>query len=941
MATDKSAIVGAIGMTVLGGIVGQSLLLAAPLAVGVAIWDILSSQHKDQANLINALKKTELRLSANQPYKADKFFDLSNDDRSLLQQAVKEYFQHPAGPTLKNELVRLVSQKFDDLPSEFIQMIVDSYVKTLTEELLLVDETFRKNVVGLANLRQMDLTEEMVDLLRKIAQNQLIEKESKESASPAATISIYATEPDGAIDTNNFIDREKESGEFPVALSQHKLIVIVGTGGAGKSALAAKIYYQIGNKEIQTNIKRMTWINCRQINDQSQLLIDTKLSHLLVKDGVDNLPNRWNDKTISLLERYQALFEEFQKNEYLVCFDNLESFQDENGGLIGEDFRLFFEMLFTQRNQLHVIATTQNAPRFDFMYTQLPKLVKLEGLSTNDAITLIQRYFLDGRDRLGDENLEKVVGEMFLGYPFYVRRLAAWMQDNPTSDIDEYLTSPDQAQKELLEKTLERRNLAQKLVLTALSIFERAESKKAIEFLIGEYSAEWAKALGALVRDGFLIEGYRSIIDENGVDEKIKTFGLHGFDRMYIYQNWMLGEKYPPKEHFHQRAAEYYDEEVSHYKPGEYKNWYRLEDQDWQDSFLEWLSQLRLSNNLPGARLSIATKYFNAFWWWGCYLEFPFCEQIIDFTEKTTGFGDDPVVNLIKEFHRVCPRERDYKASHTKRWQKVKSLLLKLRQELGCSGDLAELQGDEEDGEKKLYLRAAIDAYLGDATYYVDSKDVALSFYESAVIAARDLLEEDWIASYLLCYRADRHIEKGDYEIGKEDIFAAWSLAEPDDPEIKARFFRLLGDIYWGQKEYEQAWKAYQLMIFYAYQFQGEPHIPDPYTVLFYEEMLERINDHFDVGYRLDPALTLSVCQTMRNFWKVYWLDAEKEPAAFDKQVFLDWLSNCEWDAINTYLFPDVPEAHNISYGEHSRFVSKKMARTVNKLQDELGIERK
>src|SRR5207249_1529070 len=90
----------------------------------------------------------------------------------------------------------------------------------------------------------------------------------------------------------------------------------------------------------------------------------------------------------------------------------------------------------------------------------------------------------------------------------------------------------------------------------------------------------------------------------------------------------------------HDRAARYYTTELARTdqkrtQESAYLQWYRYEDAEWQRLIQAWLYHLAHTDERSHARLALARVYFDAFWWWGAYVEFPFCEELLDTWEQT------------------------------------------------------------------------------------------------------------------------------------------------------------------------------------------------------------------------------------------------------------------------------------------------------------------
>ena len=108
------------------------------------------------------------------------------------------------------------------------------------------------------------------------------------------------------------------------------------------------------------------------------------------------------------------------------------------------------------------------------------------------------------------------------------------------------------------------------------------------------------------------------------------AYRLDKFDRARFLQLHRLAA-----EHCATWISEYEEEEDIDAASLSYDSWYRYEDPAWQAAKREWLyHQTRASSSGKGerelGRLRFTRVFLDAFWWWGCYLDFPFCQTLLD-----------------------------------------------------------------------------------------------------------------------------------------------------------------------------------------------------------------------------------------------------------------------------------------------------------------------
>ena len=169
------------------------------------------------------------------------FVDLKQADRPVLKEAVGKYFDHPTDPTLRQSLQQILFEEFSSyLSKERIDKAVDFYLKLLTKELMLADETFRDNIAALAIVDSQLLQQRQVELLEKIADNVV----SQQASAQKVFGDIHQISPPPA----DFTGREGLITDLLEDFKSHKGATIsglTGMGGIGKTALGLAVAHQI------------------------------------------------------------------------------------------------------------------------------------------------------------------------------------------------------------------------------------------------------------------------------------------------------------------------------------------------------------------------------------------------------------------------------------------------------------------------------------------------------------------------------------------------------------------------------------------------------------------------------------------------------------------------------------------------------------------------
>lgn len=307
--------------------------------------------------------------------------------------------------------------------------------------------------------------------------------------------------------------------------------------------------------------------------------------------------------------------------------------------------------------------------------------------------------------------------------------------------------------------------------------------------------------------------------------------------------------------------------------------WHRLEDRLFQFFKKEWLhhlSQLTGRRRRMG-RLEIARLFLDGFWWWGCYVPFPFCEEILADWMSVTGDGSQEG-REDREWGRGLRAVYDAYPKGNRLERATRPQLVTVRRYLRQLWDRGGLDnpGDNPDAR---HVRGVVNVFLADALRYLNPADVRV---DEALDDAAALLAEDdeYFVAWIDIQRADLDLQRGQWEhamsLARQ---AAQQHAKYEDHELIANFHRIHADADWGRGEAGPALDGYARAVLHAYaaQIQGKP---DPYTNAFQQEMTERCLERMAElraagGDGGDGSATLLVlrgaCARIRAFFGEYW----------------------------------------------------------------------
>jgi len=370
-----------------------------------------------------------------------------------------------------------------------------------------------------------------------------------------------------------------------------------------------------------------------------------------------------------------------------------------------------------------------------------------------------------------------------------------------------------------------------------------------------------------------------------------------------------------------------------------YLRQFRYSSLTWQEAIGEWLSQLdELDKNdqaasiLPTnlelaplintaeadyqnqadfrlyAKLEFARLYFDAFWWWGCYCDFPFCNQLLKkWRETRTKLEDQQWLQHMARFHDAYPTGYE-KRGHGD-WTAVEEALTALRQIGGID--------DEQFAAQRQHLHAITNIFLAESRRFRDVTDPTAERYylEALAMLQASAIHDDedaWNVPWVLWHLGDLYLEQGRYDEALEQVASSRQLAVAggdglceQDNEILANAYRVAADVCWQRGEVTQAFQNYKWALFYSFMLTGCPILPNFYTATFYGEMMSRTLDRLHALW-LDQQqfVALTAVRNLHEFWRPFWVaNQDVETAMPHDDPFADTRS----DQLRAYLFPPSP----------------------------------
>jgi hypothetical protein len=288
-------------------------------------------------------------------------------------------------------------------------------------------------------------------------------------------------------------------------------------------------------------------------------------------------------------------------------------------------------------------------------------------------------------------------------------------------------------------------------------------------------------------------------------------------------------------------------------EPRSYSDWYVYESAEWQAASLEWLYHAgRLTDRAERihARLEFARTFLEAIWWFGCYVRFDFCEQILDDWERSQPAQDHEIAHWFREILTHYPL--GWRKQDQGDWARVRTALLAVRNELDLENPALlriPVQPDAPDPLELSALRRLVRAHT--SLFLAHTYRFSSGSRAKARVPYNDALRCYQSAGSPVCTawlkyeQADLLLELGSPAeaavVAADTLRHAITDGEEDNHELLANLHRIRARILVDRAGGtvaaigEQAYAVVR-----AFTFLVRPHNPDAYTLTFYEELRER-----------------------------------------------------------------------------------------------------
>lgn len=400
---------------------------------------------------------------------------------------------------------------------------------------------------------------------------------------------------------------------------------------------------------------------------------------------------------------------------------------------------------------------------------------------------------------------------------------------------------------------------------------------------------------------------------------------LHSYIRTRLLQR-LLQDDSDRFDALHARAAEYYGRDLTD-TGNTYGAAFIYEDVKWQREKREWLYHLGYATTKEIRRkalLEITRVFLDAFWWWGCYIQFDFCDQIVTdlahlsarqiaFVNESDKNAWPELIELHKALRCILRRYplRSVKSKNAD-WGDVRAALLMVQKVCGLRVPDTSLRN-----KNKRHVAALIFVFLAHTwRYQAGERPEADRYYSrAAILFAQDKdFSEPWVAferadlrferdeleavSDLWCHAAGLvqpyEDEAVDIEFTRETRAVAEEQVEEEiddepDEELMSNLHRLRADCCWASGEQTRAAMWYGRAVLHAYRFHEIGGPPDDYTLQFYVDIRARALSRLFYVWRLgdqDAAVALAT-EMIRAFPVVYGRESGLTPAKL-RQLLAD-----------------------------------------------------
>jgi len=350
---------------------------------------------------------------------------------------------------------------------------------------------------------------------------------SESLRSPAeSAIATLLTIPDAGI----FLDRELTLEEIVQKLKRHRLVIVQGLAGVGKTSVVAKLA-----REIESQYDNVVWIKCREKTNFDYILL--MIGAFLAEVGETQLLDTAlsGAKLCSAGECAAILLRQLQTLKLLVVFDDFDNAMNRYRYIEDSRLQRVFEILLEKAYDSSILITSRFSPKLPRRHFANYAMVEVNGLEKQESLKLLQDV---GNVEAQDEILSRV-HDAVRGHPFALKIFASLTAFYPPEIL-------------LAERNLFLSECGENLLNKLFKSLRAKEVEwvKRLSVLRGPFALETLMGLGGalpmieLLRTRFLLD----------FDSRLAVYHLHPLIRDFAYARTSNKKR----KEYHAIAARYY-----------------------------------------------------------------------------------------------------------------------------------------------------------------------------------------------------------------------------------------------------------------------------------------------------------------------------------------------------------------------------------------------
>lgn len=356
--------------------------------------------------------------------------------------------------------------------------------------------------------------------------------------------------------------------------------------------------------------------------------------------------------------------------------------------------------------------------------------------------------------------------------------------------------------------------------------------------------------------------------------------------------------------------------------------WYRYDDPGFRSLVKDWLYHVaRLAGReRQSARLKVAQVFLDAFWWWGCYVPFDLCEDILDDWDSVVSAvaKDDPrrkadqkLADAMRALYDGYPKCGRLEKADDQRWERIRDALINL------GG-----RGLTSPPDEPSQFHGLLAGYLAEALAWLNPQDPDVDDLLAYAIGAVDDYPRVWM-NYARAWVA---LRRGELAEAVSLAKVAAQAGASGDHEVTARLHQVCADALWKNGEHGLALDALARAVAHAYAVTTESEdYPDPYTAAFQQEMtdrcMERMTELRSAGDADSRAVMRTACERIRALFGPYWQAVRADPVPDVGAAVEAKLAAGDSKAAAEFLLPVCPDpaARGNRYEAVCKLVTRRM----------------